>query len=313
MDDVADRPRLYPRGELIIREVGLRDGLQLVRQFPSSADKAAWVAADYKAGIRHFEIGSYLPQNSFPQFADVDEMVDVVRGLEGAYASTLVLNGRGASRAMAGRSDELVCVVSASEEHNLANARRSRADTLREIRELAASVRHSDRQPVLAVGITMSFGCSIAGKSAVPQSEVLHVAEACLDAGVQVLNIADTVGYANPNEVGGMVMALRRVAGDVPIGVHIHDTRGLGIANVAAALDHGVDFVDASLGGLGGCPFAPGASGNVVLEDVLFLAQSMGFPVACEVEHLREARDVVARAMPWEHLLGHIALAGMPL
>lgn len=309
----AETARIYPHDHLVVREVGLRDGLQLVAHSPSTAQKTAWIEADYRAGLRHFEVGSYVPAERFPQFVDVDDVVATVAALEGAFSATLVPNKRGAERALVGRTDEITCVLSASEQHNLSNARRTQAQGLREIAEIVELAGANERSRVITVGIAMAFGCSIAGKDAVTPRDVLDLVSACLEAGVDAVSIADTVGYANPAEVRTLVRDVRRLAGAAPVGVHFHDTRGLGIANVAAALDEGVDMVDASLGGLGGCPFAPNASGNVVLEDVLFLANSMGFPVAFDHHALAEARNIVATALPGEQLAGQALRAGPPL
>jgi hydroxymethylglutaryl-CoA lyase len=295
----------------VVREVGLRDGLQLVKSWPSTDAKRRWIEADYKAGLRHFEAGSYLPSASFPQFADVDDVVGCVKSMAGAFSSVLVLNKRGALRALEGQADEITCVISASEAHNLANARKSRDEGLREIAEIVALRDASSRRPLIGVGIAMSFGCSIAGDIAL--DDVVRVAERCVEAGVDVVGIADTVGYGGPAQVRSVVRALRPVVGERPLLMHFHDTRGTGIANVAAALDEGVRAFDASLGGLGGCPFAPAATGNVVLEDVLYLAQSMGFDVPVNLDALMEARSVLAKAMPNEPLNGQLARAGLPI
>lgn len=303
---------LYPPGQIVVREVGLRDGLQLTHHFPSTAAKAEWISADYEAGIRNFEVGSYLPVEKYPQFEDVDDVVEIVAGMEGAYSSVLVLNRKGAHRALAGRADELISVISASEEHNQRNTRRSREQSLEELAELADLAKSGERRPVLAVAFSMAFGCSIAGKDAVSQTDTLRLIEASLKTGAEVVSIADTVGYASPNKVRSMLREARRVVGSAKLGIHVHDTRGLGIANVAVALEEGVDFVDASLGGLGGCPFAPGATGNVVLEDVLFLVGAMGLGPTVNLPALERARQAVQAAMPEEELYGHIARAGLP-
>lgn len=301
---------VYPAGRVCIRDVGLRDGLQLVKAVPSTEAKQRWIGIEHAAGLRHFEVGSYLPAASFPQFADIDALVDAVRGLPGARASVLALNTRGAMRALAGKAHEITCVVSASEEHNLRNARRSREEGLREIAEVVALADAASRRPVIGVGIAMGFGCSIQGDVAL--SEVLRIAEACVVAGVDVVGVADTVGYGGPAQVRALVRALRGTIGGTPILMHFHDTRGLGIANAAAALDEGVLLFDASLGGLGGCPFAPDATGNVVLEDLAHLAESMGFDTGIDVEGLVPARDVIAAEMPGEPIHGQMARAGRP-
>lgn len=304
---------VYPQDQVCIREVGLRDGLQLVKSFPSTAAKERWIAIDHDAGIRHFEVGSYLPAQSFPQFVDVDELLGKVATLSGAFSSVLALNKRGAIRALEGEAHEITCVVSASEEHNMRNARRSRADGLREIAEVVALRNAGPRKPLVAVGIAMGFGCSIAGKDAVPMQEVVRIADACAQSGVDLIGVADTVGYGGPTQVRLLIRELRKALGDFPIAMHFHDTRGMGISNAAAALDEGVRILDASLAGLGGCPFAPKATGNIVLEDVAFLASTMGFQTGIDIDALMPAREILKKEMPQETLYGQMARAGLPL
>lgn len=309
----AARPaeRLYPPSRVILREVGLRDGLQLVKTFPTTAAKRRWIEIDYAAGVRHFEVGSYLPADRFPQFVDVDELVAATAALPGAFSSVLVLNKRGAERALAGQADEITCVISASEEHNLANARRTRAQSLAELSDMLAMRADSGRRPLISAAIAMSFGCSISGRVAV--DEVVRIAAACAEMGADLIGLADTVGYAGPAEIREVVRAVRPVIGDATLSLHLHDTRGMGIANAAAGLAEGVKMFDGSLAGLGGCPFAPKATGNVVLEDLVFLCQSMGFEVPIDIEALLPARAVLAEAMPDEKLYGALARAGLPL
>lgn len=301
---------IYPEGRVTIREVGLRDGLQLVKAWPTTAAKKNWLSIDYRAGLRHFEAGSFLPASSAPQFADVEKIIEYANSLSGAFTSALVLNRKGAERALLGPVDEIIAVISASEQHNLANIRRSRVQSLSEFRDLIKLRDDSDHKPIISVGIAMSFGCSIEGD--VPLVEVLRIADDCADAGADVIYIADTVGYGGPAQVRTLIKGLEPILKEIPLGAHFHDTRGLGLANAAAALDNGVRILDASLGGLGGCPFAPKATGNIVLEDVIFLAQTMGFDLPIDLDVLTTARDVVAEAMPDEKLYGGVARAGLP-
>ncbi|HUD92921.1 hydroxymethylglutaryl-CoA lyase [Sphingobium sp.] len=296
---------------MIIREVGLRDGLQLVKRYPTTAQKTEWIEIEQGAGLRHFEVGSYLPVTTAPQFADVDYVVAAVKRHADSYAAVLTLNPKGFQHALAGDADEIVTVISASEEHNRANIRRSRGQSLVELKEAVALRDASGRDAIVTVGIAMSFGCSISGD--VPMQEVLSIAEQSLEAGADILLIADTVGYGGPSDVTALVKQLTPMLGHVPLGFHFHDTRGLGLANAAAALDAGVRILDASLAGLGGCPFAPNATGNIVLEDVIFLAQKMGFDVPVDLTRLVQARAILEAAMPDEPLYGGIARAGLPL
>lgn len=308
---VRTADQIYPPARVSLREVGLRDGLQLVKTFPTHAAKKRWIAIDHAAGVRHFEVGSYLPADRFPQFADVDELVDVVAGLPGAWSSVLVLNQRGAERALMGRADEITAVISASEAHNLANIRRTREASLAEFEAILAMRAGLARRPLVSLAIPMSFGCSISGP--VATGEVVRLAVAAAELGADLIGLADTVGYAGPRQVRDLIRAVRREIGVLPLNLHLHDTRGMGVANAAAALDEGVRLLDGSLAGLGGCPFAPKATGNVVLEDLVFLCQTMGFDVPIDIDTLLTAREVLAEAMPDETLYGALAKAGLPL
>jgi hydroxymethylglutaryl-CoA lyase len=301
---------IYPDGRITLREVGLRDGLQLVKTFPSTQAKHRWVREEYAAGVRHFEVGSFLPAKTFPQFADVRDIVQTIAGLPGAHGVALVLNERGANEALASGVPEIASVVSATEEHSQANANRSREAAIGNIGRLCELRETSAHKPIVHAAISMALGCSITGP--VDPNEVLRLVEKCLEAGVDAIGIADTVGYAGPKQVGDLTRAAVKLAGSTPICVHLHDTRGMGIANASAALDEGARILDGSLGGLGGCPFAPGATGNVVFEDLAFLCESKGFATDIDIEKLVEVRAILRTEMPDETLYGGLARAGRP-
>lgn len=304
--------RMYPSDRVTLREVGMRDGLQMVTVFPSTAAKRDWLRIDHAAGVHNFELGSFLPSASFPQFADLPTLLADAAALEGVWSGALALNRRGGERALASTVDEIVCVVSASEAHNMANALRTREQTLAEIADLL-ELRQSGREVVITVAIAMAFGCSISGKDSVTPSDVLRIAARCVELGADVVTIADTVGYAAPTDVTRLVREYRREFGSLPLICHFHDTRGLGLANAAAALEEGVTILDGALAGLGGCPFAPNATGNVVLEDLAYLTQAMGFKSSVDPQRLLEARALIASEMPREPLHGRFAEAGRPL
>ena len=301
---------IYPNGRVTLREVGLRDGLQLVKTFPSTTAKQRWIRDEYAAGVRHFEVGSFLPAKTFPQFADVREIVATVAALPGAHGIALALNERGANEALASGIAEIASVVSATEEHSQANANRSRESAIANVRRLCELRDASSHKPVVNVGISMALGCSITGP--VDPREVLRLVDKCFEAGADVVAIADTVGYAGPKQVGDLTRAAVKLAGTKPICVHLHDTRGMGIANASAALDEGAQILDGSLGGLGGCPFAPGATGNVVFEDLVFLCESKGFATGIDIDKLIAVRAILKEAMPTEPLYGGLARAGLP-
>ena len=301
---------VYPDDRVSLREVGLRDGLQLVKSFPSTPAKQHWIRDEYAAGVRHFEVGSFLPAKTFPQFADVRDIVKAVAELPGAHGIALALNERGVDAALASGVAEIASVVSATEEHSRANANRSRESAIANVKRLCDLRDASSHRPVVNAGISMALGCSIVGP--VDPNEVIRIAERLYEAGVDMVAVADTVGYAGPRQVGELTKAVVRIAGSKPVCVHLHDTRGMGIANASAALDAGARVLDGSLGGLSGCPFAPGATGNVVFEDLVFLCESKGFPTGIDIEKLVAVRAILRAEMPGEALYGGLARAGLP-
>jgi hydroxymethylglutaryl-CoA lyase len=301
---------VYPDHRVSLREVGLRDGLQLVKTFPSTAAKQRWIRDEYGAGVRHFEVGSFLPAKSFPQFVDVREIVKTVAQLPGAHGVALALNERGVNEALASGVAEIATVVSATEEHSQANANRSRDQAIANVKRLCELRDASSHKPIVNAAISMALGCSITGP--VDPREVIKLVGKCLEAGVDFVAIADTVGYAGPKQVAELTRAAVKMSGKKPVCVHLHDTRGMGIANASAALDEGARILDGSLGGLGGCPFAPGATGNVVSEDLAFLCESKGFATGIDIDKLIAVRSILRSEMPGETLYGGLARAGLP-
>jgi hydroxymethylglutaryl-CoA lyase len=301
---------VYPDDRVSLREVGLRDGLQLVKTFPSTVAKQRWLREEYGAGVRRFEVGSFLPANTFPQFADVREIVKTVAALPGAHGIALALNERGVNEALASGVAEIASVVSATEEHSQANANRTREQAIANVKRLCELRDASPHKPIVNAAISMALGCSITGP--VDLREVIKLAEKCLEAGVDFVAVADTVGYAGPKQVGELTKAIVKISGAKPVCVHLHDTRGMGIANASAALDAGARILDGSLGGLGGCPFAPGATGNIVFEDLVFLCESKGFNTGIDIERLIAVRSILRSEMPNETLYGGLARAGLP-
>jgi hydroxymethylglutaryl-CoA lyase len=301
---------IYPAERVSLREVGLRDGLQLVKKIPSTDAKQRWVREEYAAGVRHFEVGSFLPAKTFPQFVDVRDVVATVASLPGAHGIALALNERGVNEALESGVGEIASVVSATEEHSQANAHRSRESAIANLRRLCELRDATSHKPLVNAAISMALGCSITG--AVDPAEVLRLVDKCLEAGVDFVGIADTVGYAGPKQVAELTRAAVKLAGSKPICIHLHDTRGMGIANAAAALDEGARILDGSLGGLGGCPFAPGATGNIDTEDCVFLLESLGFDTGIDLDKLIAVRAIVEPWLPGEKFFGMVARAGLP-
>lgn len=307
---MTDVSTIYPKDKISLREVGLRDGLQMVKSYPSTFGKKQWIDLEYEAGVRHFEVGSFLPAKRYPIFADVRDVIDHIGALPGAHGAALTLNKHGIINAIEAGVPEISCVISASEEHNQANTNRTRQETLDDIQDLCLLAKDSVHRPIVSVGIAMSFGCSIAGE--VNPDEAFWLAERCFDLGVDVVSLADTVGYAGPKQIEYLARRVVDMAKDRPVGLHLHDTRGMGIANASAGLDAGIRIMDGAMGGLGGCPFAPNATGNVVFEDLVFLCESSGFSTGIDVEKLSKIRKIITEEMPTEPLYGAMAKAGLP-
>lgn len=294
-----------------ICEVGLRDGLQMVKTILSAEQKLEWCRRMVAAGCTEIEVTSFVPPRIVPQFADSDEVARGALAIEGLHASALVPNLKGAQRAFDAGLQKVHYVLSASNEHNLKNVRRSTAESVEDFRRIVAARNESGLSRVkLGAGVATAFGCTIAGR--VDETTVLGLVETLLDAGADAIAIADTVGYANPRQVRGLMRRVLELTGSTPVTCHFHDTRGLGLANVVAALESGVRIFDSSLGGLGGCPFAPNATGNINTEDTVFLLESEGMHTGIDIEALAAIRETVASWLPGEPFVGAIARAGLP-
>jgi hydroxymethylglutaryl-CoA lyase len=295
-----------------VREVGLRDGLQSIAEIMPTEQKLAWLDAEYAAGVREIEVTSFVPPKLLPQLADAEAVVRHALTLPGLTVSALIPNLKGAERGVALGVHEMNFVLSVSEEHNRSNVRRSTAESIEDFRRVVALCRAApqDRRPRIACGLATAFGCTIEG--AVDEERVRRIAVEVADAGADAISLADTVGYGQPAAVERV---FRRVMADVaplPVAGHFHDTRGLGLANVLAALNAGARAFDASLGGLGGCPYAPGATGNIITEDLAFMLEAMGFETGIDLERLVAVRELVRQALPNVVQHGAIAKAGLP-
>ena len=295
-----------------VREVGLRDGLQSIAEILPIEQKIAWLDAEHAAGVREIEVSSFVPPKLLPQLADAEAVVRHALSLPGLTVSALIPNLRGAQRGLALGVHEMNFVLSVSEGHNRANVRRTTAESIEDFRRVLALCQTAppDRRPRVACGLATAFGCTIEG--AVDEDRVRRIAVEAAEAGADAILLADTVGYGQPAAVERV---FRRVIADVaplPVAGHFHNTRGLGLANVLAALNAGARAFDASLGGLGGCPYAPGATGNIVTEDLAFMLEAMGFDTGVDIERLLEVRQLVARALPDVPQHGAIAKAGLP-
>lgn len=297
---------------VFIREVGLRDGLQMANALLASERKLEWARDEAEAGVSEIEVTSFVPPHVIAQFADARQVAVEAQKTVNALTTALVPNLKGASIGFELSVRKLNYVLSASEEHNRANVRRSTSESLADFRKV---VEERDRIGLtgtvgLGVGIATAFGCTIQGE--VSEDRVVEIAGLVAEAGADEIMVADTVGYANPRQVRRVFERVMKEVGDRPVAAHFHDTRGLGLANVMAAVEAGVRRFDASLGGLGGCPFAPGATGNINTEDCAFLLESVGMPTGIDIDALIALRRRVESWLPGERFSGGIYRSGLP-
>ena len=291
---------------ILVSEVGPRDGLQSIKQVMPLAAKKAWIAAEAAAGVREIEVGSFVPHSLLPQMADTPELVAFARTIPGLNVVALVPNAKGAERAVAAGAHAVSIPFSMSETHSLRNVRKDHPAMLAEIAEVARIT--SVAGVHFAVGLSTAFGCTIEG--AVSEEQVVRLAAAAAEAGAQEFSLSDTTGYADPAQVKRLIGKVRGAVGDQLTTLHLHNTRGLGLANALAGLEQGITTLDASLGGLGGCPYAPGASGNLVTEDLVLMLNSMGLNTGIDLDKLLSVRQILIDALPGEPLYGFTPDAG---
>lgn len=294
---------------ILISEVGPRDGLQSIDRVMPLEAKKAWIAAEAACGVREIEVGSFVPPSLLPQMADTAELVAFARTLPGLNVVALVPNAKGAARAVAAGVHGMSLPFSMSEQHSLRNLRKTHAQMIEEIAAVAIIAR--DAGVHFAVGLSTAFGCTIEGH--VPEDTVVRLAVAAAEAGAAEFSLSDTTGYADPAQVRRLVRNVRAEVGDRLTTLHLHNTRGLGLANALAGLDEGITTLDSSLCGLGGCPYAPGASGNLVTEDLVLMLNSMGLRTGIDLEPLLKVREILAEALPGEPLYGFTPDAGVML
>jgi hydroxymethylglutaryl-CoA lyase len=294
----------------VIREVGLRDGLQSIATILPTERKREWIRAAHAAGQREIEVGSFVPARLLPQLADTAELVAFAKTLPALFVSVLVPNLRGAESAIESAADLMIVPLSASHAHSLANLRKTPDEVVAEVARIRAARDAAGSATLIEGGVGTAFGCTIQGR--VEKSEVLRLMQALLDAGADRVSLADTVGYADPARVRELFEEALEIAGDRFWCGHFHDTRGLGLANVYAALEVGVARFDACLAGIGGCPHAPGASGNVSTEDLAYMLGSMGIDTGVDIDELLALRQRLAEWLGGETLHGTLWRAGLP-
>jgi hydroxymethylglutaryl-CoA lyase len=298
--------------DIFITEVGLSDGLQLVSGVLPISVKLRLADALASTGMGEIEVTSFVPPKIIPQFADAADVMTHVASRRDVSWRVIVPNLKGVQRAIEAGAKSVSYAFSISEAHSLSNVRKTREAQFQDFQSIVEHVRSlpADQRPWLHVGFACVFGCSIQGH--VPERDVTHWCERFAEAGIDEIMLCDTVGYANPRQVTRIFRDARAAIGDKLGGAHIHDTRGLGIANVTAALEAGVTRFDSSIGGLGGCPFAPGATGNVATEDVVFLMESMGLKTGIAIDVLLEVRRMFAESVQDCGMAGSLARAGLP-
>lgn len=296
--------------DVTVRDVGPRDGLQLVKTQVPSETKLAWIRADIAAGVPEIEVCSFVPAHVIPQFADGVRVATEAARIGDYTPSALTPNLKGAEIGFTTGIRKINYVMSVSETHNRTNVRRTRAESLQGLKDILAMRDVRAPGTLIGVGLATSLGCTLEGN--VPEAESLRMLEQVLEAGVDEVALPDTVGYAHPAQVKSLFAKAAKLCGEVPLWSHFHDTRGLGIANAYAALEAGCTRFDASLAGLGGCPFAPGATGNIALEDLVFLLESEGLRTGIDLEALKAARAIVEGALPDERKFGMVLKAGLP-
>ena len=298
------------REHVTVCEVGPRDGLQMAKSRMPTAVKTRWIAAMAASGLPEIEVGSFVSPRLIPQMADTAEIVRRAVLLPNVIIVALAPNLRGAQDAYAAGAHRISVPVSVSEGHSRANLNRTPAEQVAEVARIVAWVRQQKRAMEVEAACSTAFGCSFDGR--VPTEAVVRVASGLVEAGVDMVGLADTVGYGHPALIREVVRAVRAEIGGKLDGLHLHDTMGLGIANALAGLEEGVRNFDAALAGLGGCPFAPGASGNIVTEDLVFMLESMGFDTGIDLDRLIRARAILAEGLPAETLHGQVPIAGIP-
>jgi hydroxymethylglutaryl-CoA lyase len=301
---------MSPSPAILVSEVGPRDGLQSVKGTMPTALKLEWISALAAAGLREIEVGSFVSPKLLPQMADAAEVVRHALTIPGLHVAALVPNLKGAEAAFAAGVHKVTIPVSVTEAHSLANVRKTHAQMREEVHRIVALRNAQFPQVAIEAGLSVAFGCTLAGP--VSDDQTMNMAHAMAGCGVDEVGLSDTSGYAEPRQVRRLFRRLASELGARAGGAHFHNTRGQGLANVVAALDAGVTTFDASQGGIGGCPYAPGATGNIVTEDLVWLLESMGADTGIDIERLVAARAILQRGLPGEAVYGHVPDAGLP-
>ncbi|MBU3585295.1 hydroxymethylglutaryl-CoA lyase [Polynucleobacter sp. AM-26B4] len=295
---------------VLISEVGPRDGLQSIKSIMPTEGKRLWLNALYEAGLKEIEVCSFVPPSLLPQMADAPEIASYAKSLRKGMVLALAPNLKGAQLAIQSGVDKVTIPVSASQAHLLANVKKTRQEMISEVKKIIEYKNQTSPNVLIEVGISTAFGCTL--QESVSELDVISLAFELADMGVDEVGLSDTAGYANPAQVKRLFKQLRQEIGEKAGAAHMHNTRGLGLANCLAAFEEGVRTFDSSQGGLGGCPYAPGASGNVVTEDLVFMFEAMGVKTGINFEQLLKAREILQAALPNEAIYGMTPQAGLP-
>ena len=299
--------------DILISEVGPRDGLQSIESIMSTQDKKNWIQAEAKAGVREIEVGSFVPAKLLPQMADTAELVRYAKTIPNLTVAALVPNFIGAKNAIDAGVDKMCLPLSVSETHSEANLKKNHSQVLEEVKIISQYIKTLDEndRPEFEGNLSTAFGCTLEGK--VSEKAVLSLGVKMMELGCNEVGLSDTTGYANPAQIKRLIRLLKKEVGNENLtSVHLHNTRGLGLANALAALEEGITTLDSSLGGIGGCPFAPGASGNIVTEDLVFMLDAMGINTGIDIEALLAVNRMVKKALPNEELYGFTIDSGLP-
>lgn len=305
--------RTHPDRDVTIVEVGPRDGFQIERTFIPTARKIELIEALIDTGLAIIEVTSFVSPKAVPQLADAAEVVAGIRNRERAELLALVPNAKGAERAIAAGVDAIGLVVSASESHNAKNVNRTVEQSLASFADIVATARAAGVD--VKGGIATSFGCPFEGD--VPAAQVVRIARAYAELGIRRIGLADTTGMAQPKHIRAVVRAVRAELPDVALGLHLHNTRGVGLANALVGLEEGIRRLDSSIAGLGGCPFAPGATGNICTEDLVFMLEGLDLATGIDLDRLigvaRRVEQVIGRELPGQVMKAGTRAALHPL
>ncbi len=300
--------------DIEVSEVGPRDGLQSISPIMDTKDKKRWISALAEAGIPEIEVGSFVPPKILPQMADTADLVAHALTIPGLAVAALVPNFKGAQAAIEAGAHKISIPLSTSETHSLKNVRRTHAQMIDEVRNISELIQSlpKDTRPKFEGSLSTAFGCTLEGS--ISEAKIISLAEALMNAGCDEVGLSDTTGFGTPTQVKSLTRGIWDAVGEENLsGIHLHNTRGQGFANVMAALDMGLTTIDSSMGGIGGCPFAPGASGNIVTEDLVFLLEGMGLKTGINYEKLMSARKILRESLPEEvELYGFTPDAGLP-